>query len=1501
MELLDSLFDKKNKILKGYIDLPDRISSDYSKEIETNKDYNGRQIFELLQNAEDAAVSIDNSKVLINVYDNILSISNKGKPFDLDGYSSLLISNNSPKVNDSNLKGNKGLGFRSVINWAEKIIIKSANIKMTFSKEIAKNEFTKLLSNQSVKDYYNTGNKKEGMAILACPEIEKYSNSQDYDTEIEIHFLEQYKSDIVNQLNSLTSLDILFLEHTKTIEIYIDNDFKLITKDENKTNNQYSIVTIETENGGTIEKEQFKVYTKNGDINGNDYSISLALNNDIEKRKNQYKLYNYFKTDINLPFRFVVNATFELIQNRNQIAPQNNYNKLLMQQIIQCIVEFANILSDESTSSSYELFNAFVSNDIIRNDLFDFEGFKDLYIKEIKKAKIFPLSNGKYANLIDNIVYKCKNYDFTKYLEFEDSVLLYSNDLPVNLYINFDIKDIPIDFLCNIINCFVDNNRLDISQKTEILYNYIKEYSYNQQYSQYIPYLLENSSGQIVKDQIVFVTSPEDEEEKQFKLPDFVDFGILNNEQVKDLKNYYSISDVKELANHYYYLKGYNNVRKYNTVEIVNSIITQIDDSIDNLKEFIDWAIDYKKQISSVNKSLFVKTDLMLPNTKGDLVYSNELYFGKNYGFNSTEEIITTILPNNILAEKNVFCSSNIDNDSLLELLSIFGVEKYPKKIYLDIKDDTEFLDSILKSKEIEIYGDKYSYTSNLNFSSTKYSYKVSKAETFGYNDFETMLKEAKFNNLIEWFYEDECILSIINNFEVWDDIKLTLSPNDNRKAEQIIYLSKYDIKKSYIKYCLQNVKWIETENGSKESVNNCCFENIGMSPFIETPKLLNNYKVEELLKRLGVAESIKKLSPSVLYTIILNLKDNDPNFSKTRSIYKKTIQASIADCPDDLEEKKKFLNEGYVACRKDNKKYWKPINEVYYSDNRIFSDSLTNDFYMLDLDKRCGEDNVEKVFGVKPLKNIKIVAKNIKEHILNNDFQRYFNEFKPYIIMVCDNNNRNYSKSTINNLNINIVSDIKTSYLDSTGKEYDYFIENFDSVFVNNDDGKSQYYILVKNCDSFNTLINNRLSDTVAEIIASVLKIEGDRNTFQTLFMRNINERNTYLKCDIDDENNYESLLKNAKCDVGCAISKKDDFWATIKKLSVESEYLSIKQINEDSIDYNKLSSLEELNKIIPNVFEKLNIDVDKYNEFATYRIEIRQYQEKVFRDIKNLYRTQITNYANTTQNSNNILERFESWNIDNNNYKMDDMLSNILDELSVNKQELDKMPDKEIINVSPSEELNNSSLVVEQEIIHYDYNDIDSILKNSDIYNQFNKLYFSNQTSKNTTHKNSGENIDFQKKAVTDQETGQYAEEMIYHLLNNQNEKIGDITKKSSNLGGMSDNCGYDLSYVDKNTGETFFVEVKSSRTKGASFYLSKNELDFATKNRDHYIIYLVLNLAEENGKKPLIYPLPNLFKFGDDESILNNSNMNIVTDKYNVKLKKEYFDKLEVVKEQ
>jgi len=140
----------QNEIIKQinvYKSDESRIVSDYEKEQETFKEYNGRQVLELLQNADDE----QSNEVLIkiNTKDQILDISNKGKncnPFSIDGIKSLMLSNFSPKKRDKNRKkyiGNKGLGFRSIVNWSEQITIYSNNLQIDFSYDISKEIYKK--------------------------------------------------------------------------------------------------------------------------------------------------------------------------------------------------------------------------------------------------------------------------------------------------------------------------------------------------------------------------------------------------------------------------------------------------------------------------------------------------------------------------------------------------------------------------------------------------------------------------------------------------------------------------------------------------------------------------------------------------------------------------------------------------------------------------------------------------------------------------------------------------------------------------------------------------------------------------------------------------------------------------------------------------------------------------------------------------------------------------------------------------------------------------------------------------------------------------------------------------------------------------------------------------------------------------------------------------------------------------------------------------------------
>ena len=114
------------------------------------KGYHGREIFELLQNADDAyQKSIDDGnkpdeelKVNISYKNDILTIRNTGTVFNKEGILSIVQGNDSTK--HGGYIGNKGTGFRSILNWANKIEIHSGYFNVEFSKKIANDVFNEI-------------------------------------------------------------------------------------------------------------------------------------------------------------------------------------------------------------------------------------------------------------------------------------------------------------------------------------------------------------------------------------------------------------------------------------------------------------------------------------------------------------------------------------------------------------------------------------------------------------------------------------------------------------------------------------------------------------------------------------------------------------------------------------------------------------------------------------------------------------------------------------------------------------------------------------------------------------------------------------------------------------------------------------------------------------------------------------------------------------------------------------------------------------------------------------------------------------------------------------------------------------------------------------------------------------------------------------------------------------------------------------------------------------
>lgn len=173
--------EKIKLIEEDYIRSIDRLNSDYNREQELMKQYRGRELLELLQNADDELTEELPKEVKISFVNNILSVSNYGTPFSKEGVLSLLYPNNSGKSNRKRkVIGNKGTGFRSILGWADKIQIDSNELHIEFSEE---------MSQEHLRDIFN-GN---GIAIgthkaptLAFPNWKKSNETTEYTTTISI-------------------------------------------------------------------------------------------------------------------------------------------------------------------------------------------------------------------------------------------------------------------------------------------------------------------------------------------------------------------------------------------------------------------------------------------------------------------------------------------------------------------------------------------------------------------------------------------------------------------------------------------------------------------------------------------------------------------------------------------------------------------------------------------------------------------------------------------------------------------------------------------------------------------------------------------------------------------------------------------------------------------------------------------------------------------------------------------------------------------------------------------------------------------------------------------------------------------------------------------------------------------------------------------------------------------------------------------------------------------
>lgn len=318
---------------------PHLLISRYNHEKATNKDYNGRQLLELIQNADDAGsayVAIELDKTAHR-----LRISNSGTPFTMEGFRSLMVPNLSSKIKKHYI-GNKGLGFRSVLNWSEEVTVYSAGLRVRFSREKAAQYFSEWYSVEeqtSIRTEYGLAPQVVPFPLFAVPEIDEQSLYSGQ-TVIDIRYREGALEHIEPQLKELQPEVLLFLNHISEIRVSGTENDRLDRVDwvgAVATIGQRSWTVYDNKIDG--KDPQLPPEYKDADaLEQEFYSLKIALQQGLKDEAGL--LFSFFPTKITLNFPAVVHGTFELDSSRNRII-ESEKNKFLAGELLKMLFRVA--------------------------------------------------------------------------------------------------------------------------------------------------------------------------------------------------------------------------------------------------------------------------------------------------------------------------------------------------------------------------------------------------------------------------------------------------------------------------------------------------------------------------------------------------------------------------------------------------------------------------------------------------------------------------------------------------------------------------------------------------------------------------------------------------------------------------------------------------------------------------------------------------------------------------------------------------------------------------------------------------------------------------------------------------------------------------------------------------------------------------------------------------------------------------------------------------------
>lgn len=1205
---------------------------DKKKESSLTKQYKGREIYELLQNIDDAANETKDCIADIMFDGEYLTVSNNGQPFTIPTLQRLCQGGVSEK-NDQYI-GCKGIGFRSVLNWSDVIEIYSGignnYIAVRFSRDYANTKLYSLIneSSESIKKHLNNQIdelKSNGIdssyPIFRAPEpIEPIEKK--FDTVIKLKIKNDIKTDIINSLNDIDRYRyiLLFLPHLKQINICVENapclEFKKKVIHENKV--QLAIPSVE----GTMSTEDF-LYFHQDDTLEKKYSgsdkVSMSVAIPCKNENIKEPIYTFFPIlDLESPFPALLHATFFLTDNRNDLDLNSEETKEANTEIFKRLLHF---YIEKVVNSVYreERLRMLLPITMPLNcsETFLFNGslakldLEQDYIDTCKNNELFYTVNdeykkgGGYPIVLDSFPENEKLFTgehFSRLVTYihDDQTRSFAKRLVDN---NTDTQS----YLCEAIN--------KISEKwkpSERISTF--KWWHSQEYTS-LPNLLKTIDGKFLVDNSEPCFLPEDKVPDWVKnIPKWATISVLHEDDQNELISFFgdeitdnrkgSESSKRVLAR--IINKQLVDIQEQSSRQVVISPINaSVKDNYDYAVEFINWLWQVWDE-SRFDDTIKNKINFVVPTIDKQVLEANNVYLGKPDGNELGAKIFEKICKYDDRYHELVFINIQAPIDRKRAFLQDLGVLKYPrlrqdkeaKSLKEDIEIKREYVDYVLNNHPLPSGQDKPK-----DFNTLFYSI----------DNIENILKNLDTKTIISWIFGDlELRNAIMNDVQPKNcciEYKLPY------KWYAFRHNNEWQLP-SYIRFVFSNIKWIgiNGENHSPSELiitNNDYLNDFNLNCISESEidvfanDICDKDELRQLLIILGAKTSYLELDSEEFYGLLLALPSGDENKAKkiSKELYRTIIDNSqnISKYKSLYEtnspEREKFEKSGKVLVKKNGESCFVLLQNAFFSSSAVIN---IDEKYPIDVPTRRGKrEDFQNILRIQPFEiTYSVLSK--EDSKCNPDFQKELESYIPCIMAY-----RKGKKDEVFNLTIELVKQAKINY-EGIEKE---ITSGYTLLKMAN----RHWLICVGEETEYKKLEKELIADNLVQIFNVLFNFPSKEflNKVEQLFIYSQRQREHY----IEDELGSIEEIEMAKQE----INQSRDFYIKLETLFNPGQETDIseviKQINWNNLSISDQGKVIELLRNSVITLEKLNKEIERTISIAPYNKSVLDNQYKTDR----------------------------------------------------------------------------------------------------------------------------------------------------------------------------------------------------------------------------------------------------------------------------------------------